>query len=80
MRKTTKGTKGNGKGSFSALFSQEEKLGRKDSLLEKGMRHQNTTQRKQKCLKSVLRLQSLRRITPVTGVGDGNLRQGATDG
>lgn len=44
MRKTTKGTKGNGKGSLSALLSQEEKLGRKDPLLEKGMQHQNTTE------------------------------------
>lgn len=47
MRKTMKGTKGNRKGSLSALLGQEEKLGRKDSLLEKGVQHRNTTQRKQ---------------------------------
>lgn len=39
----------------SALLSQEETLGRKDSVLEKVMQHQDTTQGKQKCPEPLLR-------------------------
>lgn len=45
MIKITRGTEG-----LSALFSQEGKLGRKDSLLEKVVQGQDGTQRKWKCL------------------------------
>lgn len=68
---------------LSALLSQEETLGRRDSLLEKAMQHQDTTQGKRKCPKPVPALQSLRRMTLVRGMEipgkAGNPKQTAED-
>ena len=61
----------------SALLSQEETLGRKDSVLEKVMQHQDTTQEKQKCPEPLLQ-RSLWEEWP--WLGGGNPRQGAGDG
>lgn len=60
----TKGTER----ALTALLSQEEAAGRRDSLLEKAMQHQDTTQGKRKCPKPVPALQSLRRMTLVRGM------------